>query len=28
MDEVSKAVRGGRGGKMDYLGAWIEFCLP
>lgn len=25
---VKKHVKGGRGNTMDYLGSWIEFCIP
>lgn len=25
---VRKEVEDGRSGKMDYLGSWVEFCLP
>jgi Ca2+-binding EF-hand superfamily protein len=26
--KVRKEIEDGRGGKMDYLGSWVEFCLP
>jgi Ca2+-binding EF-hand superfamily protein len=28
LNAVGKGVREGRAGSMEYLGSWIEFCLP
>ena len=25
---VKRFVREGRGNQMDYLGSWIDFCIP
>ena len=28
VERVRREVEDGRAGKMDYLGSWVEFCLP